>query len=78
MYIVEIVEVVIHYNISWNTCTTYLFMKKIDLNKILKRTLFNQTRQYNIQVLDKIIFFKYMTRRIKTTETNKKVTYANL
>ena len=36
--------------------------------------LFNKTRQYNIQNIDKIFFFKYRTRQIKTRETNKKVT----
>ena len=35
--------------------------------------LFNKTTQYNIQIVNKIIFFKYKTRQIKTTETNKKV-----
>ena len=28
-------------------------------------------RGYNIQMFDKIIFFKYRTRQIKATETNK-------
>ena len=37
--------------------------------------VFNKTRQYNIQMLHKIIFIKYRTRQIKATETNKKVTY---
>ena len=32
--------------------------------------------QHNIQILDKIIFFKYRTRQIKAIETNK-VTYRN-
>ena len=35
--------------------------------------LFNKTRQYNIQMFDKIIFFKYRTRQIKTTETLRKL-----
>ena len=39
--------------------------------------LFKKTRQYNIQLFDKIIFFKYRTREIKATETNTKVTYLN-
>ena len=39
-----------------------------------KRTLLNKTRQINIQNFYKIIFFKYRTRQIKSTETNKKVT----
>ena len=29
------------------------------------------TRQYHIQIFNKIIVFKYGTRQIKTTETNK-------
>ena len=36
-----------------------------------ERTLFNKTKQYNIQIFDKNIFFKYRTRQIKATETNK-------
>ena len=35
--------------------------------------LFNKTRQYNIQIFNKIILFKYRTRQIRTTETNKKL-----
>ena len=43
----------------------------IDRNKqVLKRTLFNETRQYNIHIFNKIIFLKYRTRHIKATETN--------
>ena len=42
-----------------------------------KRTLFNKTRQYNIHILNKIFFFKYRTRQLKTTETNKLITYLN-
>ena len=37
------------------------------------KTLFNKTRH----IFDKIFFFKYRTRQIKTTETNKKVMYLN-
>ena len=29
--------------------------------------------QYNIHIFNKAIFFKYRTKQIKTTETNKKV-----
>ena len=36
-----------------------------------ERTLFNETRQYNIQMFNKKIFFKYMTRQLKATERNK-------
>ena len=32
--------------------------------------LFNKTRQYNIQVFNKKLVFKYRTRQIKATETN--------
>ena len=30
--------------------------------------LFNETRQYNIHIVDKYIFLKYETRQIKYTE----------
>ena len=33
--------------------------------------LFNQTWQLYVYILNKIILFKYMTRQIKATETNK-------
>ena len=35
------------------------------------RTLFNKTRQYNIHISDKSIFFKHGIRQTKATETNK-------
>ena len=35
------------------------------------------TRQYNEQIFDKMILFKYGTRQIETIETDKKVTYLN-
>ena len=37
----------------------------------LYRTLFNGTRQHNIHIFDKIIFFRYRTIQTKTTETDK-------
>ena len=40
-------------------------------NKVKKRTLFNKTRQYTIHIFDKIIFFKYRTKQIKTTKKEK-------
>ena len=48
----------------------------IDRNKQgLKRTSFNETRQYNIHIFDKNIFLnlrlKYRTRQLEATETNK-------
>ena len=44
----------------------------IETNKVKKRKLFNETRQYDIFFsLDKTIFFKYRTKQIKATETNK-------
>ena len=46
-----------------------------ETNKVKKQC--SLIRQYNIQIFYKIIFFKYRTRQIKTTETNKKVTYLN-
>ena len=46
-------------------------------NQGYKRTLFNNTKQYNIHIFDKIFFFKYKTSQIKTTETNMKVTCLN-
>ena len=36
--------------------------------RLKKNTLISQ---YSIQIFDKIIFFKYKTRLMKTTETNK-------
>ena len=33
--------------------------------------LFNKTRKYKIQIYNKKYFFKYRTREIKATETNK-------
>ena len=35
------------------------------------------TRQYNIQISHKTIFFKYRTKQIKATETNKEIIYLN-
>ena len=37
----------------------------IETNKVLKRTPFNKTRQYNIQTFDKTISLKFRTREIK-------------
>ena len=34
--------------------------------------LFNKTRQYNIDIFFKIIFFKYRTREMEDTQTNNK------
>ena len=42
-----------------------------EIETSLKRTLFNETRQYNIQIFDISIFLKYRTKQIKATETNK-------
>ena len=39
-------------------------MLQRDLNKKLKRTLFNKTKQYNIQIVSKIILFNYSTSTI--------------
>ena len=48
-------------------------------SNVLKRFERYLIRQYNIglHIFDKIFFFKYNTRQIKTTETNTKVTYFN-
>ena len=48
-----------------------VFLRFINIK--LKQTRFkkNATRQYNIQISDKIIFLKYRTKQIKATETNK-------
>ena len=35
------------------------FKMDIETNKVNKRTLFNETRQYNIHIFDKTIFLKY-------------------
>ena len=51
-----------------------ILQNNIETNKVKQSTL---TRQYNIQIFNKIIFFKYRTREIKATETNKYVTYLN-
>ena len=63
-------------NLQWRL-TIYKFTSyaKILVGKHgYKRTLFNETRQYNIQMFDKTIFLKYRTRQIKATETNKEIT----
>ena len=36
--------------------------------------LFTKTRQYNLHIFDKIIFFKYRTIQLKATIANNKVT----
>ena len=56
----------------------FLFSPKRTKQTRLKRTLFSTTRQYNTYIFNKIIFFKYRSRQIKATETNKKVTYLHL
>ena len=33
--------------------------------------LFNKTRQYNMQIFNKIIFFKFRTRQLKAMEISK-------
>ena len=43
--------------------------------------LFNKTRQYNIQIFNNIIFFKYRTNRsrdFKATETNNLLVFSYL
>ena len=45
-----------------------MMMMMMEISKVIKRTLFNKTRQYNINIFDKIIFSKYTTRKIKATE----------
>ena len=42
---------------------------KSETNKVKKEHYL--IRQYNIQICNKIIFFKYSTRQIKARETNK-------
>ena len=49
------------------TCLLINFNDFISKQIRLKKKLFNKTRQYNIH----IISFKYRTRQIKATETNK-------
>ena len=53
------------------TSKTASVLNMIETNNVKKRTLFNKTRQYNIHIFDKLIFFRYRTREIKATETNK-------
>ena len=36
--------------------------------RLKKRTQFNETRQYHIQIFNKNIFFKYRTKQLKTTK----------
>ena len=64
-----ILEIQVTNSSSMYFCTSHLMM-----HVVIFGMLFNKTRQYNIQIFDKIIFFKYRTRQIKTIETNKKVT----
>ena len=44
---------------------------------LLEKDTFNETKQYNINIFDKIIFFKYRSRQIKAREINKKIMYLN-
>ena len=45
---------------------------KIETNKIKKEHLIRQDKMH---ILNNILFFKYRTKQLKTTETNMKVTY---
>ena len=47
----------------------------VETNNVKKECI-NNTRQYNIQIFYKYIFFKYRTRQIKATETKKKTSVA--
>ena len=51
------------------------------LNQIYKKTRLEKEcyliRQDDNAMFNKIIFFKYKTRQIKTAETNKKISYLN-
>ena len=40
-------------------------------SRLSRCPLFNKTNHYNIQIFDNIIFFKYRTRQVKATKTNK-------
>ena len=67
----------IHVNMQdghlWNWCTYRKDLQPIRLlafeldwnNKVKKELLFNKTKQYNVHL------FKYRSRQLKTTETNK-------
>ena len=62
--------------VTYHTITvSVIWISEIKLIICIKM-LFNKTRQYNIHIFNKIIFFSYRTKQIKTTETNK-VTYLN-
>ena len=50
-------------------CELITLQKDNRNNQGLKRTLFNETRQYNIHIFNKSIFLKKRTK-IKATETN--------
>ena len=39
--------------------------------------LFNEMRQYNLQIFNKYIFLKYRTKQLKAIETNNHITYTN-
>ena len=47
-----------------------MLISVVKINKVKKGTLFNTTRQYKIHIFNTVIFFKYRTRQIKTTETS--------
>ena len=73
-----------HININLNKDTFTIFVlywravnKMIETHKDKTRTLFNKTKQYMIYIFYKIILFKYRTKQIKSTETNKKVRLLN-
>ena len=49
----------------------------IETKKVKKERYLIKKDNKNIHIFNKSIFFKCRTKQIKTTETNKKVTYLN-
>ena len=56
-------------------CELITLQKDNRNNQGLKRMLFNETRQYNIQIFNKSIFLKKRIKQIQATETNMYNTY---
>ena len=65
-----------HMTQTWNIAI--FLISKIYRNKVKKRTVFNETRLYNIQIFDKMIFLKHRTRQIKATEYSSQAKYTYL
>ena len=51
--------------VTFKTTKIASVLKEIETNKVKKKTLFDQTRQYNIQNFHKNLFFKYEQHKSK-------------